>query len=140
MFRTVAGDRYGVVNAAVRLSASSTNDQQGPYVTSLGSAGYVAVWTNTVFNTPNVVGQRFDLNGNKVGAEFTIASNEYASSVATMANGNFVVTMMVNGPYPQNSDVTARIYTPTGSPVGSEFTVNTALNYFQENGVVAPLA
>ncbi|MEO8241809.1 MAG: hypothetical protein ABI832_05810 [bacterium] len=83
------------------VNTTSANDQGEPSIAPLKDGGYVVVWTDngpftgTGFN-PEIRAQAFHANGSLNGAEFVVntytTNLQRAPSVATLADGRFVVT------------------------------------------------
>ena len=88
-----------------------------------------------------IYAQRFDFNGNPTGAEFR--ANSYTTSfqdsptVAMNGAGNFVVTWNSSGQDGDLVGIYAQRYDANGSPIGSEFQVNTYTTGAQFNPVLA---
>jgi hypothetical protein len=83
--------------------------------------------------------QRFSADGKKVGSE--VLANQFAKynqrnpSVAVLPDGSFVVVWASEKFVPisievahAQIDIMARLFSPTGEPLGNEFTVNSALS------------
>ena len=97
----------------------------------LDAAGnFVIAWASFGQDGSNsgIYGQRYDAQGNPLGGEFRINTftngDQHYPSVAMDPTGNFVVTW---GSYNQDGDgwgVYGQRYDSSGSPVGSEFQVN----------------
>lgn len=135
------------------LVNSNTNDYQiGPSLATLGNGNVVVVYSS--FNQAgsnsmqDVYGQIFSPAGQKIGSEFLInqftSFNQRTPSVAALANGGFVVVWVseqerstatlsdvpvaVNSVTLPSVDIYGRRYNASGSPVTSEFLVNTSTN------------
>lgn len=88
-----------------------------------------AVWLDT--NGSQVYGQFLDFNGVKIGGEFAISSGsngiENRFAVENLPDGKFLVvwtTDTENGADTDAQSVHGRIFSATGTPLGSEFLVN----------------
>ena len=138
---TVADDRFAVTAPFV-LSSATAQDQAQLVLASLPGQGFIAVWcNNTFFPSSTVVAQLFDLNGRKLGAEFTVATGGAGEpAVTALQDGRLVITWTVEAPYPQSFDVHGQIFDPSGNRIGSEFIANTQLNGFQDGSSVAALS
>lgn len=87
---TSAGAKVG---SEFLVNTSTTGDQVVPVAASLQTGGFVVVWQD--LSNYSVHGQVFDSSGAKVGSELTISPSGHSSeapSVATLANGDFVVS------------------------------------------------
>lgn len=77
------------------VNQTTANHQFQPVIAALPDGGYVVVW-GTFEDGVAVKGQRFDANGQAVGAEFQVSyaySNNLGSpSVAALSDGGFVVS------------------------------------------------
>ncbi|HEV8268731.1 MAG TPA: hypothetical protein VGR00_10870, partial [Thermoanaerobaculia bacterium] len=113
-----------------RVNSYTTGSQISPAVARNGSGTFLVAWQSTAQdgNQDGVFGQLFDNGGAQVGGEFRV--NAYTTSVqrnpavASDAAGNFVVTWEDRGSE-SNYGVFGRRYDAGGSPLGTEFHVNT---------------
>ncbi len=100
----VSGDSF-------TFNSQSIDNYIEPAVTALSDGGYVVVWLSVLSDSPDaaVMGQRFDANGQPVGEEFQVNSEDFkiylsgpnprylATVYATaLENGGFVVTWSGN--------------------------------------------
>ena len=73
-------------------------------------------------------GQRFDSNGNYVGTEFLVntytTGDQWVPTVASDPTGNFVVTWTSQDQDGNGEGIFAQRYAANGSPLGTEFQVN----------------
>jgi hypothetical protein len=109
---------------------------------------FVVVWTTGVGGEQDgdgqgIVGRRFDAAGDPVGGEFIVndytTGNQLNASVVSGPNGGFVVIWDASGNQDGNSiGVFARAFGPDGSPLGSDFQVNTYTTGLQFGGRAAP--
>ena len=103
--------------------------------------GFVVTWTDQGTNNGTIVGRRYDRDGIPVGTEFTVNTSTVArhSMVGASATGGFVVAWEH---YPDGDGwgILARRFDADGSPIGSEFQVNTvtAEEQFRPSISVAP--
>jgi Ca2+-binding RTX toxin-like protein len=140
--------------AVFRLNALAAHPQSDMALSRLAGGGFVAVWSGrSSADNPDydIRARLFDEAGNPLGAEFTVnpgltANVQQDPSVTLLANGNFVVTWTnwsgVDGVGPdlQSASVMARIFTPAGTPVGSEFLINPNPEGAQQDSKVVALA
>lgn len=127
------------------VNTTTVGDQVDVSVAALVSGGFIATWTGVDSGaTLGVLGQLYDENYRKVGAEFIVntyqVSSQYMSATASLADGGFVVTwaslnqdLNGNGVYGQrfNSDGTMR---------GGEFKVSTYTSGSQDSPSVVGLS
>ncbi len=111
------------------VNTTTDNTQQNPSVAALDGGGFVAIWQSLTGAGPNdtdVIGQRYDDSGNKIGGEFTVNTvlpgAQGVPSVAALDGGGFVVTWQSTN---QLQDVFGQRFDANGDPVGGEFLVNT---------------
>ncbi|ROU02976.1 calcium-binding protein [Histidinibacterium lentulum] len=88
----------------IRLNPNLGGDQENPELTQLTNGMVVALWEDTARGGPakppgrDIVGQLYDVAGNKVGRPFiangTTANNERGFDVAALPNGGFVVVYL----------------------------------------------
>ncbi len=106
---------------------------RGPAVSSDAAGGFVVVWDNvqSYGYTGTIKGQRFDSGGGRLGTEFEVASYtaqyDLQPDVASGSGGDFVVVWGRTCFYsvPPTVEAFGRYYDSNGSPMGSEFQVNT---------------
>lgn len=116
----------------VMISAQGWNDGYHPTnrTVAITPNGYsVIVWVvtgNDGFH--DIYGQRFDPNGRSLGREFKVSSdmamNQYNPAVTMTSDGHFVIAWEVGTGGQLLQGVKARMYTPDGLPVGSDFFVS----------------
>lgn len=127
-------------------TANSTviGNQENPYVAALNDGGFAIVYT-----TENIAGdadkgvmlQKFDLSGDKSGAEIhvntTTANNQSATDLLVLKNGNIAITWtsFATG----DNDIVTTIITPSGTTVTAEFVVNTTTAESQSLGKMTEL-
>lgn len=109
-----------------------TADQNEPAVARNDTGEYVVVWTTygvsgDSFAEGNIVAQRFDATGVKLGSEFVVNTyrdgHQSKPDVAMDDFGNFIVTWQGEGEI-DDSGVFARRFDASGNPLGEEFRVN----------------
>lgn len=120
-------------SAEFQVNTTSKDNQQEPSIGALNDGGFVVAYgTGTVgsgfqYQVSDILAQRFDKNGDKVGTEFTVAtagSRDLNSEVVGLPDGGFVIAwesyMGVGSQY----DVFAQRYDVNGQKVGSQFSIN----------------
>jgi len=144
----VYAQRYDASGNAVgsefRVNAATASDQAFASVAALTNGGFVVTWES--FNQDGsdfgIYGQRYDANGNAVGAEFrantTTSGQQATTAVAALTGGGFVVTW--NSPDGSDLGIYGQRYAANGSPAGSEFKVSTTVTGQQYFSYVADLA
>jgi hypothetical protein len=113
-----------------QVNTYTTDLQSNPAVASDASGNFVVVWQSRYQDgsEEGIVGQRFAASGARVGSEFQI--NAYTTSfqtnpsVASDANGNFVVVWHSFGQDGSGYGVFGRRFSATAAPLGSEFRIN----------------
>lgn len=144
-----AGDEFAISDAA--------GYQEGAIVTNLGNGGFLATWTDygpsgTTMDG-DVRGQRYDANGAKLGAEFTVNSvtigNQALPDAALLTDGRFVVTWSDAGAVADGpgglfdtsfGGIKGQIFAADGSKVGNEIAINGRQSGLQSNSTVAALS
>jgi hypothetical protein len=110
-----------------------------PSVAALAGGGFVVAWT---YNNKHVLAQRFAEDGSPAGSEFQVSiaqtTIEPYPSVAGLADGGFVMTWE-SWDGIDDKAVMARRYAADGTPLTSEFLVNTETSFDQANPVVTAL-
>jgi hypothetical protein len=120
------------------VNSFTITNQRYPAVALDADGDFVVVWES--FNNHDgqgygVFAQRFNSAGARLGIEFQINSftpnNQYRSTVAAEADGDFVVAWQSNGQDGNVLGVFARRFTSAGVGLATEFQVNTYTTNFQ---------
>nr|CAM76811.1 HEMAGGLUTININ/HEMOLYSIN-RELATED PROTEIN [Magnetospirillum gryphiswaldense MSR-1] len=129
-----------------RLNTTTQYDQSAPALTTLADGSVVAIWAGTPDTGTGyrIIGQRFDLSGQKLGDEFVVNTHttpdQYWPAIDSLGDG-FVATWQS---YAQGSDPNAGIYgqrfSQDGTKIGAEFHVNTYVTSDQQRPKVAELS
>lgn len=119
------------------INTNMEGHQDHPSIAMVGDGRFVVVWESWYQDGSGrgIFGQRFGPDGLRIGSEFLVNSiieeDQETPSVAISADGGFVVAWETN-PYwhtdPSVSlegDIWARMFDWEGTPVGSDFLVNT---------------
>jgi hypothetical protein len=137
------------LGAEFQVNDHVTGDQSSPSVAVDPSGSFVVVWGSA--SSPgndtdlSLQGRRFDAGGAPIAPQFQV--NSYTTGavsdadLAKFASGGFVITW-TRGAYPTDTDlmdIRAQRYDATGSPAGSEFTVNELTTSYQYFPAVAVL-
>jgi hypothetical protein len=110
------------------INTTTAGNQRFSTAASDGSGNFVVVWQGAVSGGYGVFGQRYDMNGVRVGTEFAVSALPVDAgskpSVAVAADGSyFVVAWAVAG---VNAGIMARRFDGTGPLDTPEFSVATA--------------
>jgi hypothetical protein len=135
------GDEYGVlgqrydasgvpVGAEFQVNTYTTGWQYNSSVAMDPAGNFVVVWqdpTGQDGSSTGVFGRRYDVTAGTFGAQFRVNSWTTGSqtwpSVATAADGSFVVVWSGSGPG-DSSGIFARRFDTAATPLGAEFHVN----------------
>jgi len=126
--------------AEFRVNSWTSILQQYPSVASDNSGNFVITWESDA-PLASVYAQRFLANGTPQGAQFRV--NTYTTnvqgdpSVGMDGAGNFVIAWYSVGQDGSETGIYAQRYASDGSPVGTEFRVNTETNDYQNCPSVA---
>jgi hypothetical protein len=131
------------VGSEFQINTYTTDGQMFPSVASDADGDFVVVWQSAGQDGfgNGVFGQRYDSAGDALGAEFRV--NSYTSgfedraSVASDADGNFVVVWNTFDQDGQAGGIFGQRYDSDGTPLGSEFRVNTTTTGSQDGGALA---
>lgn len=137
------------VGVEFQINTDTDGDQTFGRVTALPDGGFAVAWETSdsaADGDGNAIKARvFDEEGVAQTEEFLVneftENNQSVPDIATLANGNLVVTWTsfeVDGSDDGN-DIRARIFDTDGDPVSGEFAVNTVLDFTQGDSVVVPL-
>jgi len=119
------------VGAEFLVNTTTTEEQNEPSVTALNDGGFVVTWEskNQDGDSRGIFGQRYDNAGSAAGPEFQVNTNTTESqeepSVAALADGGFVITWESHNQDGDEEGIFGQRYDSAGSPVGSEFQINT---------------
>ena len=124
-------DSSGVAQATEFIVNSFVaGGQRLPAVAISDSGAFIVVWDSFTQDGSGygVFGQRFSPTGARQGPEFQVnaffTGNQYAASVATDANGDFVVAWESDLQDGSGKGIFARRFDSSGTPQGEEITVN----------------
>jgi Ca2+-binding RTX toxin-like protein len=108
---------YRHEGSEILVNTTTEGGQFSPKITRLDSGGYVVVWRE-LFGGHH--GQKFDADGNKVGAEFDAEppGSQSDSEVAGLAGGGFVMTWVNEGA------IRAQLFSAAGAKLGAELAVS----------------
>ncbi len=132
------------VDDEFRVNTTTTGTQQYSAVTALADGGFVVTWGSNGQDGDGygIYGQRFNANGDTVGAEFrvntTTSSDQQYSAVTALADGGFVVAWSsLNQDNQDDGDwgIYSQRFNADGDPIGDETLVNqvTAGKQLNEN-------
>jgi Ca2+-binding RTX toxin-like protein len=122
-------------------NVTKTGDQTAPAITALADgSGYFTTWDTSSSSPIDVGGHLFDSDGASVTSESpvnsTTTNNQFDSSLATLANGNIVVTY-TDTSTDAGGNIRARLLTSSGEPIGPDFTVTASGKPDSESDVAA---
>lgn len=136
------GDEF-VINTEIE------GNQLHPSVSALENGGFIVTWysfdNDVDGDSTGIAARVFDATGTAVTGEFTVnaetTGSQYASSVATLPGGGFVITWQsadadVDG---SGYGISARVYDDSGTAITGEFTVNSEIDGSQYHPSVAAL-
>lgn len=125
------------------VNSFTAGNQTAPSVSTFADGGFVVAWgtgdPSQDGDQSAIKAQLFDSAGSKVGTEFLVnvaaPGAQFTASVATLANGNFVVTWVTNVSDDDSDGIKARLFDRSGDPISGEFRVNssTAGSHFTAN-------
>jgi hypothetical protein len=126
-----------------QVNTYTTDNQSYPDVAMSSNGDFVIVWASEGQDGSGygIYGQRYDSSGVPQGSELQvntyISNDQEMPAVAMDPNGNFVVVWESEGQDGSEDGVFARLYNNTGTPIGTEFQVNTYNTSFQRQPSVA---
>ncbi|MET1111879.1 MAG: cadherin domain-containing protein [Allosphingosinicella sp.] len=126
------------------VNSSFASGQTLPAVTSFADGSFAVAWTtNDALQDGNgraIKARLFSASGAPMGAEFlvntTVAGNQLAPNMATLSNGNFLISWDDGF----TGDVQARLFAANGTALGADFRLNTSLEGTQNSNDVTALA
>jgi hypothetical protein len=125
-----AGAQGDPVGPEFRVNTFTPGNEFGASVSPDALGNFVVVWQSASQDgsLTGIFGQRYAASGTPLGPEFRVntytTSNQFSSSSASDASGNFVAvwTSLQDG---SNFSIHGQRYTSAGTPAGPEFRVNT---------------
>ncbi len=136
----------------VLVNTETFGTQANANVAVLAGGGFVVTWTDGSLLGGDSSGfgikaQLFDVNGDKVGSEFlvntTTVNNQNSSVVSVLPSGRFAIIWTdasVTGGDTSSNAIRGQIFEANGTPVGSEFLVNTATTGSQSGAAITELS
>ena len=124
---TAAGSKFLINSYGYRTWSEQSNSS----TSYLNGGGFVTTWQSRDQDRSGfgIYGQRYDINGNKVGAEFRINStifyDQTAPSVSTLLDGSFVVAWQSNLQNGSGWEIYGQHFNGKGVKLNSEFRINT---------------
>ena len=131
------------VGAAFQVNTTGAGAQLEPSVAMNDGGAFVISWTsvNQDGSSNGVYAQRYNAAGVAQGGEFlvntTTADAQDNSSVAIDASGNFTIVWSSNNQDGSSRGIYGQAYGFNGTPVGSEFRINTTTSNAQNLPVIA---
>lgn len=121
-----AGARLG---GELQVNTFTTNHQSDPSVAVDGSGSFVVVWSGNHGQGYDILGQRFDPAGNRLGSEFLVNTHTWGSqihpAIAADGTGGFVVVWDSYQLFVTDEEVLGQRFDAAGAKIGTEFQVNT---------------
>ena len=132
----IYGQRYDTngspAGAEFQVHSWTSFNQEYAAVTFDGSGDFIVVWQSQEQDgdQQGVFGQRFTAMGVPQGGDFQVntftTNSQFAPAIHANANGQFTVVWQSSGQDGDDFGVFAQLYSPSGTPVGDEFQVNTS--------------
>jgi len=114
-----------------QINTETFLSQSKPSIASLSNGKFVVTWESDSQDSDGygIYGQLFNADGTKSGSEFQVntytTDQQNLSSVASLSNGQFVVTWESNGQDSDGYGIYGKLFNADGTKSGSEFRVNT---------------
>ena len=129
----IFGQRFassgGPLGPEFRVNTYTTGPQTYPSVASDASGNFVVAWNMDDVSSYGIYGQRYDSSGTPLGLEFRVntymTSTQLDPAVTSGSSGDFVVIWSSYAQDGSNSGIFGQRYAGSGTPLGSEFLVNT---------------
>ncbi len=125
------------------INTTVTGEQTAPVVGASAAGDYVVVWVTETGGAAglDIVGQRLDPAGNKVGGEFaiaqTVAGNQTAPSLDVAPDGSFVVAWQSEGQDGNAAGIYLRQFNAQAQPLTGDLRVNATTAGNQQAPTVA---
>lgn len=125
----------------ILVNTNTADGQFDPAVASAPNGDFVIVWESGFEGAYNVFGQRFASDGSKLGTEFMVntftTESQDDASVAVAGNGDFIVVWESDAQDGDSRSVNGQRFASDGTPLGTEFQVNTYTTEAQDDPWVA---
>ncbi|MDA5556024.1 Ig-like domain-containing protein [Shimia sp. MMG029] len=132
------------------VNTTGVDIQNNAQVAATEDGGYVVVWQSRNQDNPGdfdigVFGQRFDAAGNPAGDEFqvndtNVSRTQHDAEVAGVPGGGFAVVYVDDrGDSSNNVGVRMRLFDAAGTPLGTDFQVNSTTSSTQDQAAVAAI-
>ncbi len=131
------------VGAELPINSGTAGDQNDPVVAVQSDGSFLVVWETytSLLTQEELVGRRFDSLGNPVGVDFAInvhtVNDQEDVAIGVDGNDGFVVVWESDGQDGSYDSIAGRRLASDGTPVGTEFRVNTYTLFAQFNPEVA---
>ncbi len=119
------------VGSEFQVNTTTNGDQEFSNVAMDAVGDFAVTWSSHGQDGSGwgIYAQLYSSNGSPVGGELRVntatAGDQINSRVAMNINGNFVITWMSNNPNSNGWNIDAQQYAASGTPIGSNFQVNT---------------
>ena len=137
------------LDGEIQVNSYITDDQLRSAVAVDAQGKFLVIWdsegsSGTDDSSWSIQAQLFEVDGSPDGSEFQVnsytTSHQFSPAIAVDGQGNFVVTWHSNGSYDTDNNqysIQAQRYDREGSPIGTQFQVNSYTTSQQSNPVVA---
>lgn len=125
----IGNDTVNPVGDEILVNTTISNDEGAPTIATLQNGNFVVAMGD---GNNDIAIQIFDADGNKISSEILvptyISATQSDSEVIGLENGNFVVAWSTPTFQGGNSnDISAQLFTASGTKIGSEFLLNTTI-------------
>lgn len=122
-----------------QVNTTTTGSQSGGMVARLANGGYVTVWNSRAaeFSGSEVRMQRFDAQGQPLGAEQLVAAQGNDAQVAAFADGRFLVTWRLS-PYADDVDGHGAMFDAQGVQLGATLQLGSGFNSYDPRPLALP--
>lgn len=134
------------VGQQFQINSYTTSWQGSPAVAMDSRSQFVVVWSSdgsqgTDTSSYSIQGRRYDANGSEIGAQFQVNSyssyDQYSPRVSTDRSGSFVIVWASYGPDNNGGGIRGQRFDSAGTPLNSEFPVNSFTLGHQNQPVIA---
>lgn len=147
----ISGQMYDATGTPIgsdfRINSETSSHQNSPDAAALADGGFVVTWSSYLQDgdTYGIYAQRYDSAGVPQDIEVPVnTSTDFAQSdpvVDGLANGTFVIVWKsASSNSNPTYDTYAQMYEADGTPLGSEFQINSDVNYSTLNPSITTLA
>ncbi|OGO94349.1 MAG: hypothetical protein A3F10_00185 [Coxiella sp. RIFCSPHIGHO2_12_FULL_42_15] len=126
------------------INTNTDNRQLTPVIKALNNGGFVVAWQDRSSGDYDIVAQRYDSSGSKIGSHFTVNTNlsnhQTTPEIAVLASSGFVIAWESAGNQDgDDAGIFMRMYDENGVAQGNQMLINTETDRDQTDPSITAL-